>query len=121
MNILEQMFDYCFLIYTEEVFYTMLKLRVMGKADLLNHFMSDFKSQPQYQIKLESKSFSCPPNNEGMVLASFEFKPRHRRALTVTLYTTDHKELELNLLDGKAIEMDQGITYINGKVFDIFS
>ncbi|TCS94671.1 DUF3970 family protein [Hazenella coriacea] len=99
----------------------MLKIRVMGKADLLNHFMSDFKSHPQYQIKLESKSYPCTPNNEGMVFANFEFKPRHRRSLTVTLFTTNNKELELNLLDGQAVEIDQGVTFINGKVLDIFS
>lgn len=98
----------------------MLKLRVMGDPGEVSQFINDFKSQPQYEIYAESKRYDISNNNEAIIFANFGFTPQERKSITLKLLTADHQEIEMNLLDGQVVEMDGGITFIRGKVYDIF-
>jgi hypothetical protein len=45
-------------------------------------------------------------------------KPSIRKSLTVTLTTTDGKEIAIDLLDGKVVHVDGEVTYVHGKTYD---
>ncbi|MBA4496396.1 hypothetical protein ACFO25_00610 [Paenactinomyces guangxiensis] len=98
----------------------MLKVSVKGDPHEIYHFMNDLQSQPQYGVQLEAKRYLLPGFNEKEITAYVNYVPKERKPMTVTLKTLEGKEVQINLLDGVAVELDQGITYISGKVFDIF-
>lgn len=102
----------------------MLTLRVSGKKDQLQAFMKHFSAQPYYKIMLDSELGSISVEDE--MTTQFEFlssllKPKIRKALTVTLATTDGKEINIDLLDGQVIQVDDETTCIYGKNYDIFA
>ncbi|MBA4496508.1 hypothetical protein ACFO25_03995 [Paenactinomyces guangxiensis] len=82
--------------------------------------MNDLQSQPQYGVQLESKRCLLPGFQEKEITAYVNYVPKERKPMTVTLKTPEGKDVQINLLDGVTVELDQGITYISGKVFDIF-
>ncbi|MBA4494008.1 hypothetical protein ACFO25_11355 [Paenactinomyces guangxiensis] len=98
----------------------MLKLQLSGDPKEIYHFMNDLQSQPQYGVQLESKRYLLPGFTEKEITAYVNYVPKEQKPLTVTLKTQEGKEVQINLLDGVAVELDRGITYISGKVFDIF-
>ncbi|MBA4494608.1 hypothetical protein ACFO25_12780 [Paenactinomyces guangxiensis] len=99
----------------------MLKLCVVGNPNELDHFMNDFKSQPQYDVNQESKEYDICNQEELRVMANVDFKPKVRKSMTVKLQTKEGKELEISLLDGIVVQLDDSVTYVSGRVFDIFA
>ncbi len=98
----------------------MLKLCVTGEPSEFYHFMNDLKTRPRYNVKMATKE-QCEENNpESRVLVNVDFIPEVSKPLTVKLEAANGQELVINLLDAMVIELDEGVTYISGKVFDIF-
>lgn len=98
----------------------MLKLCVTGEPSELYHFMNDLKTQPRYNVKLATKEPDKENDHESKVLVNVDLIPEVSKPLTVKLQTESGQELVINLLDGMVVELDEGVTYISGKVFDIF-
>jgi hypothetical protein len=102
----------------------MLTLRVSGKKDQLQAFMKHFSAQPYYKIMLDEQLRTVSVEEE--MTTQFEFissllKPRIRKSLTVTLSTTTGEEINIDLLDGQVIQVDDDVTCIYGKNYDIFA
>lgn len=98
----------------------MLKMCVTGDPTVMYHFMKDFESQPQYGVKLDAKEYD-PEANRWRFTLDVDYKPKVRKPVQVKLVTLSGKEIELNLLDGVVVELDEGVTYVSGKVFDVFN
>lgn len=102
----------------------MLTLRVSGKKDQLQAFMKHFSTQPYYKIMLDEHCGTATMEDE--MTANFEFlvpklKPSIRKTTKVTLSTTEGKQIVIDLLDGQIVQVDEKVTCIYGKNFDIFS
>jgi hypothetical protein len=102
----------------------MLTLRVSGKKDQLQAFMNHFSAQPYYKIMLDEELEMVSVEDE--MTTQFEFvssllKPKIRKTLTVTLTTNEGKEINIDLLDGQVIQVDDNTTCIYGKNYDIFA
>jgi threonine synthase len=102
----------------------MLTLRVSGKKDQLQAFMKHFSAQPYYKIMLDEELEMVSVEEE--MTTHFEFvssllKPKIRKTLIVTLTTNEGKEINIDLLDGQVIQVDDNTTCIYGKNYDIFA
>lgn len=102
----------------------MLTLRVSGERDQLQAFMKHFSAQPYYKIIIDTPIGSVSKEEE--MTTQFEFvssalKPTIRKSLTVTLSTTDGKEISIDLLDGQVVQVDEQTTCIYGSNYDIFA
>ncbi|SEN07498.1 hypothetical protein [Lihuaxuella thermophila] len=98
----------------------MLKLCVTGEPSELYHFMNDLKTQPRYNVRLVSNVHDQEDDQETKVLVNVDLIPEISKPLTVKLESANGQELVINLLDGMVVELDEGVTYISGKVFDVF-
>ncbi|MGX9707960.1 MULTISPECIES: hypothetical protein [Laceyella] len=52
--------------------------------------------------------------------AQLQFVPTHRNPLHITLITDTGEEIHIHFVDGHMVKMDETITFISGKVYDIF-
>ncbi|SEN26546.1 hypothetical protein [Lihuaxuella thermophila] len=100
----------------------MLRLRVDGKCESVNHFMQDLKAQPQYQLLSESRLTEEDHRNNAdvTVICYLDDKPTQRKVCNLSLSTSSGREVKIEMLDCQIVEMGDGVTYIRGKVFDIF-
>jgi hypothetical protein len=100
----------------------LLRLRVDGKCESVNHFMQDLKAQPQYQLHSVSglTEEDHRNNNDVTVICYLDDHPARRKVSHLNLMTSGGKEVKIELLDCQIVDMGNGVTYIRGKVFDIF-
>jgi hypothetical protein len=98
----------------------MLQLSVTGNAHEIHQFMNHFKLQPHYKIQPNSERYINQDDEQVQVQATFQFRPKERKSMLVQIITSSGSKIEFTLLDGKIIEMENGVTYIHGKYYDIF-
>jgi hypothetical protein len=98
----------------------MLKLIATGKPHELHPFIFDLTSQPQYKVKLESMSPGDHLGQETSVQMSVSFRPNSQTPVQVTLHTQDNQKIKIHFTDGFAVKLNETITYIGGKVVDVF-
>jgi hypothetical protein len=98
----------------------MLKLLISGKPSELHPFLFDLATQPQYHMQLHTIEQSPSPTGEAKVEAQLQFVPTHRNPLQITLITNTGEEIHIHFVDGHMVKMDETITFISGKVYDIF-
>jgi hypothetical protein len=102
----------------------MLTLRVSGERDQLQAFMKHFSTQPYYKIMLDEHIGTATKEEE--MTTQFEFlvtkqKPSFRKSVSVTLSTVEGKDIVIDLLDGQVVQVDDNVTCVFGKNFDIFA
>ncbi len=95
----------------------MIKLSLIGNPKECYHFLNDLKSQRQYQVELESKEYDAVSYQK--ILLNIDVKPKERKPLMVRLNTETGEQIVLNLIDGVVMQLEEGITYVTGKVFDV--
>jgi hypothetical protein len=98
----------------------MLQISVTGNAHEIQRFMNHFKLQPHYKILPDSERYINLEDEKIQVLAAFQFRPKERKSMLVQITTSSGSKVEFTLLDGKIIEMENGVTYVHGKYYDIF-
>jgi hypothetical protein len=54
------------------------------------------------------------------VQMSVSFKPNSQTPVQVTLHTQDNQKIKIHFTDGFAVKLNETITYIGGKVVDVF-
>lgn len=94
----------------------MLKLEVSGAKRKVESFIDSLRSNPQYNISSISKK-----NDTYDVTCQLEYNPFHKRVSTVDIVGTNGETVKIDLLDCMIVEVEEGITYISGKSYDIFS
>ncbi|RAL25940.1 hypothetical protein [Thermoflavimicrobium daqui] len=95
-----------------------MKLYVKGEPQEVETFLDNVKSQ-KYDVITHFKEKDCFYSDNLRVGATIEMSEKSRQSLLVKITTSDGNKIELDLLDGKVIEMDQ-TKLIIGKVYDIF-
>ncbi|RAL24467.1 hypothetical protein [Thermoflavimicrobium daqui] len=97
----------------------MLKMQVLGEQQKVATFMEGFKSLPQYQILTETKSYNQVLDTE-VAFALFEVNQSKTHSMMLQITTMNNKELVLNLDQAQMRKAENGITWIKGKVHDIY-
>ncbi|SEN33768.1 hypothetical protein [Lihuaxuella thermophila] len=97
----------------------MLKMCVVGNPFELYRFINDLKSQPQYEVKIDSKGYISPVFKEKENVVKMNFVPEVCKPLTVNLETEKEEEVKIHFWDSIMVEMQPGVTWISGKVFEI--
>lgn len=98
---------------------SMFKLYASGDSDQLSIFLTDLKSNPRYDVALEAKEHYDKEQSRGKMVMNVDVKSV--AITTVILETKNGIDVEINLLHGVIVELDDGITNISGKVFDVFA
>lgn len=98
----------------------MIKLTITGKAIDLHPFIHDLLKQPQYNVEISPTECTKNLQEEISVQARLKFHPPGRKPLYVQLHTKDDKDISIYFLDCAHIQLSPTITYISGKVYDIF-
>lgn len=98
----------------------MLKLLVQGELDELQRFLLQFRMHPQYIIHPDSIRVDSQDEYDASLFAHFDFKPEARKNLTIQMHTEKGIIVNLSLMDGQVTKFGNGITYLSGKVYDIF-
>lgn len=96
-----------------------MKLSLIGNPKECYHFLNDLKSQRQYQVELESKEYDA--SSYQKIMLKVDMKSKDRKPLMVRLNTESGEQIVLNLLDGVVMQLEEGITYVTGKVFDVLA
>jgi len=98
----------------------MLKVTVSGKAQELHPFIHDLTQQPQYAVELCSTETAENLQQEISVQALLQFHPLHRKPLFVQLHAENGENIVIHFLDSTHVQLNPSVTYISGKVYDIF-
>lgn len=99
----------------EEVVY-LLTVTVTGKDDELEHFLKELGTHFPFET-IQQEVF--PEKELAQTTVQIEL---HRKVCTqVTLTLEEGPEIVMDLLDCKIVTLDDGITIVHGKNYDIFS
>lgn len=102
-----------------------LRLMVEGCRDKVRQFVDFLKISQQWRFY--NRSRLSIGTNEMRIDYFFDENPHMKPSITtrniskITLKTEDGQEMEMTLLDAEIVEMGNGITYIHGKSYDIYS
>lgn len=96
----------------------MFKVYASGDSDQLNIFLSDLKSNPRYNVALETKEHYDINHKRGKMVMSVDIQTV--TPMSVVLNTENGEQVTIDLLKSIVVKFDNDITYISGKVFDIF-
>lgn len=98
----------------------MLRLTITGKALDLHPFVYDLSKQPQYDVEICSTELTENLQQEVSVQARLKFQPHDRKPLYVQLHTKNDQNIIIYFLDSSHVQVSPSVTYISGKVYDVF-
>lgn len=98
----------------------MFKLYASGDLDHLNYFLQELKSNPRFDVALETKECYDTEHggNRGKIVVSIEIK--WVDITTVILETENGVDVKIPLMYATVLELN-GFTSISGVAFDIFA
>lgn len=101
-----------------------LKLRVMGSLEEVKAFISSFKNQ--YIVHQEEESYLPLDMEKEKVFVNLTFEvkpylPRIANMIIIKLELPEGKHVEIPLIDGFHVSLEEGKTIITGRSYDIFS
>ncbi|RAL25941.1 hypothetical protein [Thermoflavimicrobium daqui] len=97
----------------------MIKMQVLGDRNKVNLFMKDFKSLPQYHVITES-IFNKFLDENVIGYTVFDLINPVCKPIVLQITTSNEKELLLDLRNAQVVKSDNGVTWIKGKVNDIY-
>jgi hypothetical protein len=102
-----------------------LKLIVEGCKDKVRDFVDFLKISPHWRLYSGSKL--SLGKEEMRIDYYFDKRLQNNLSLTdkpiskLTLHSKDGKKIEITLLDAQVVEIEEGITYIYGKNYDVYA
>lgn len=97
----------------------MFKIYASGDSNQLNIFLDELKSNPRYNVALETKQYYDAEHKRGKVVLCVKIQPL--KPVTVSLRTKNGEQINIDFLNSTVIELDKGVYVISGKTVDIFS
>jgi hypothetical protein len=99
----------------------MLKIQMEGQGELVRDFLSLIRWSSSPFRLVDCEEVKLAGEGEAKAVCTLERKPLHAQYRAVILEVEDGKQIRLDLKDCQTLEMEDGVTLIRGKSYDIFA